>query len=194
MSADSKLNSYGDLVRHYHRTLDLVSPAALAGWDRLVADAQLYAELVEELAPGEGDLLDVGSGVGLPGIPLAIAFPERTVHLVERRRRRSAFLNLACGHLKLGNAQVHHGDVAELTDIKAAVVTAQAVGRFASIHGLTRPLQAGKVLLVSSKGPDWQEEAAELEEVLGSGLLASGVRERRNGNGLVVGLLFAGGQ
>ncbi len=194
MSAADQLAAYGALVRQYHQTLDLVSPAALRNWDSLIADALLYTELSEELVPEGDTVLDVGSGAGLPGIPLALTLPDRHVHLVERRRRRSAFLNLASARLGLANATVHHGDVSDLGGISASVVTAQAVGTFTAVHQLTRQLQAPKVLLISSKGPDWRAEAEELEEATGSRLIASSVRERSGSDGLVVGLLFAGGQ
>ncbi len=193
MSGTGKLADYGALVREYHLTLDLISPQALANWDELLSDALLYLELMEDLAPEATTVLDVGSGVGLPGLPLAISAPDLSVHLVERRRRRSAFLNLARGRLDLPNVTVHHGDAKELSGFEVSVITAQAVGSFASIHALTRHLQAGTVLLLGSKGPEWQAEAGELEERLGQKLLGSSVRPRTSGNGLVVGLLLPGG-
>jgi len=49
---------------------------------------------------------DLGAGAGLPGIPLAIARPDLTVHLIEARSRRVAFLELAVERLSLSNAQV----------------------------------------------------------------------------------------
>lgn len=51
-----------------------------------------------------GRLADLGSGAGLPGIVIAIARPEAMVHLVEPRRRRLAFLELAVERLALSNA------------------------------------------------------------------------------------------
>lgn len=191
--SQATLDAYGQLVRDYHQTLDLISPQALADWDGLVADALLYAEIIAELMPEAGSIVDVGSGVGLPGIPLAAVLPAVRLELVERRRRRAAFLNLASGRLGLSNVRVHHADVAGLELESAQVFTAQAVGRFAAVHGLTRHLQGPEVVLVSSKGADWQEEAAELERDGSVSIRASAVRTRKSGSGLVVGLLLAGG-
>jgi 16S rRNA (guanine527-N7)-methyltransferase len=49
-------------------------------------------------------VVDIGSGAGLPGIVLAIARPDATVHLVESQRRRAGFLELATERLGLANA------------------------------------------------------------------------------------------
>lgn len=58
------------------------------------------------LEPSDVDALDLGSGAGLPGIVVAIARPSLKVGLVEARRRRAAFLELAVEQLGLPNAVV----------------------------------------------------------------------------------------
>ncbi len=50
---------------------------------------------------------DLGSGAGLPGIPLAIASPDVRMTLVEVRRNRAAFLERAVSELELGNVSIH---------------------------------------------------------------------------------------
>jgi 16S rRNA (guanine527-N7)-methyltransferase len=56
-------------------------------------------------------ILDVGSGVGLPGIPLAIAFPDVEVVLLDRSGRRSLLLRRVTRILGLENTQVLESDV-----------------------------------------------------------------------------------
>ncbi|HLR45594.1 MAG TPA: RsmG family class I SAM-dependent methyltransferase [Deinococcales bacterium] len=182
------LAAYSALVRQYHATLDLVSPAALADWESLLADALLYDEIISELAPDGGDVLDLGSGVGLPGLPLAIRRPDSAVLLVERRRRRSAFLQLASGQLGLDNVTVVTSDVREVTGGQFPVITAQAVSTFASVHALSRHLQAPEVILLSSKGAGWEAEAEELTASAEVRLVASAVRSRSAAAGVIVGL------
>lgn len=63
----------------------------------------------------EGDhAVDLGSGAGLPGIPIAISAPHVRVVLAEARRTRVAFLELAVQELHLSNASVHAGRVESL--------------------------------------------------------------------------------
>ena len=66
-------------------------------WDRHILNSAAIAEL---LHPGER-VIDIGSGAGLPGIPLAIARPDLDVVLLEPLLRRSEFLNEVVGELGL---------------------------------------------------------------------------------------------
>lgn len=56
-------------------------------------------------------LLDVGSGAGLPGIPLAVARPDLRVTVMDASHKKCAFMQQAAIELKLGNVQVLHGRV-----------------------------------------------------------------------------------
>ena len=59
--------------------------------------------------PGARVVLDLGSGAGLPGVPLAIARPGLRVILAESRHQRIAFLELVARDLRLANVSVHAG-------------------------------------------------------------------------------------
>lgn len=188
----SSLELYGQLVDRYHATLDLLSPVAMRNWQQLLDEALVYSSLLHELAPEATTVLDLGSGAGLPGIPIAITTPGTQVHLVERRRRRTAFLNLATGSLGLENAIVHGFDVRELHGFQAQVITAQAVASFSEVYSLTRELHAEQIWLLSRKGPDWRSELAGLEGQAGQAIIK--VVERPLGTrGTLVAVFLAGG-
>jgi 16S rRNA (guanine527-N7)-methyltransferase len=109
----AKLAAYEDLVRRWAPRLDLISPGDLARFGaRHVEDSLRLAPLVRALPPAPA--LDVGSGAGLPGIPLAIALPDRLWRLLEPRAKRGAFLEEVVRSLAL------HCEVLPLTAEQAA--------------------------------------------------------------------------
>lgn len=73
--------------------------------------------------------IDLGSGAGFPGIPLAISLPETRVTLIESNGKKSTFLREVVSLLKLKNATVYTGR-AEDYPSRAALVTMRAVERF----------------------------------------------------------------
>ncbi len=92
-------------------------------------------------------LLDVGSGGGLPGVPVAIAMPEVAVTLIDKVQKKAAFLSQAKLELALPNVEVLHARVEEVRTALFDVITARALssldelirGRITS----SRPADAG---------------------------------------------------
>ena len=76
-------------------------------------DSLAIADLVGETRSGE--LLDVGTGAGLPGIPLAIAFPERQTRLVDAVSKKISYLLHVKVALKLANIEPQHARIEALT-------------------------------------------------------------------------------
>jgi 16S rRNA (guanine527-N7)-methyltransferase len=79
--------------------------------ERHILDSLRGAPLVPA---GAGAACDLGSGAGLPGIPIAVARPALEVTLVEARRARAAFLELVVDHLRLTNVRVVLGRVEDV--------------------------------------------------------------------------------
>ena len=86
-----QLASYGELIEKWNRSVNLVSRADIR---RLDARHLLDSLASRPFLAGK-TLLDVGTGPGLPGIPLAIAMPETTVTLWERMSKRMPGTTLA---------------------------------------------------------------------------------------------------
>jgi len=83
---------------------------ALRVWPHLLQVIQRHP------GPGAAEILDVGSGTGVPAIPLAIALPQTHWTLVERVARKAAFLRQAIGRLGLADrVRVAQSDVRDLT-------------------------------------------------------------------------------
>jgi 16S rRNA (guanine527-N7)-methyltransferase len=75
-------------------------------WDRHIEDSLRALPLIP---PGAARACDLGSGAGLPGIPIAIVRPSLELVLVEARRGRAALLELAVERLRLSTASVYAG-------------------------------------------------------------------------------------
>jgi 16S rRNA (guanine527-N7)-methyltransferase len=95
-------------------------------------------------------LADIGTGAGLPGVPLAIAEPGREFSLIESRLKRVRFLRHVTAELGIANATVVHGRAEDLpTGAPFDTVLARAVAPPAELLAIARPLTApGGVLLL----------------------------------------------
>jgi 16S rRNA (guanine527-N7)-methyltransferase len=120
--------------------------------DRHIADS---VRAVAAVQTSDGRALDVGSGAGLPGIPLAVALPRLRVTLVEPRRSRAAFLELAAERLELANVSVEPRRVEDLTepvDVAFARAFAPARETWSRVSGLL--LDGGRLCVYAGRGAE----------------------------------------
>ncbi|EJF35291.1 16S rRNA (guanine(527)-N(7))-methyltransferase GidB [Schaalia georgiae F0490] len=119
---------------------------------------------VLDFLPRRGQVLDIGSGAGLPGIVIAVCRPDLDVHLAEPMTRRCEWLADVVDALGLDNVTIHQARAEELRGKgKADVVTARAVANMAKLVRMTSKLIAPGGALVALKGrrvPIEIEEAA----------------------------------
>lgn len=116
-------------------------------WERHVADSLVFAAGWRQRRPPV-TVVDLGSGVGLPGLPLAILWPETTVLLVDRAQKRIDLLARVIRMLKLSNAQVVHGDASQSGDTRAEMVVARGAGRAEAVLGWARGWVAANGIIV----------------------------------------------
>jgi 16S rRNA (guanine527-N7)-methyltransferase len=106
-SQSERLVRYETLVRDRAAALGMIARGDLDRLrDRHVLDSLRAVPVLSGVAT---DALDLGSGAGLPGIPVAIALPELRMTLTETRAQRLAFLELVVMELGLANVSVHAG-------------------------------------------------------------------------------------
>ena len=98
------LLAYRDLLVRWNRVYNL---SAVRDPAEMIPRHLLDSLVVRPWLPA-GTLLDVGTGPGLPGIPLALADPDRPITLLESNGKKIRFLRQACLELQIGNVQVVH--------------------------------------------------------------------------------------
>ena len=116
-------------------------------------------------------VIDVGSGAGFPGLPLAMVFPNIHVTLLEATGKKVAFLNHMIQMLGVTNAQAVQGraeEAGQLADHRAAydVVAARAVARLPALVEYLLPLAKIGGRCIAMKGKTAIEEAADAERAL----------------------------
>ncbi len=149
---------YADLLATEATVRGLIGPGELPRiWTRHL----MNCAVLEELIPAGAHVIDVGSGAGLPGIPLAIARPDLTVTLVEPLLRRSGWLDDVVGRLGLTNVEVRRGRAEELAgSLSAGVVTARAVAPMGRLARWCLPLVSPGGELLAMKGQGAEAELA----------------------------------
>jgi len=106
--------------------------------------------------------LDVGSGGGMPGIPLAILFPERKFTLLDSNGKKTRFLTQVKLELKLANLQVIHSRVEEFQpEVPFAGICSRAFSSLEDFSNWTRHLGNGDTRWLAMKGvhPDDELQA-----------------------------------
>jgi 16S rRNA (guanine527-N7)-methyltransferase len=150
---------YADLLADAGVARGLIGPREVPRlWERHLLNCAVVADL---FAPGS-ELVDVGSGAGLPGLVLAICRPDLHLVLAEPLLRRTTFLNEAVAALSLGNVRVERVRAEQMAGAVDAV-TARAVAPLDRLARWTLPLLRPGGQLVALKGAS---AGAELQAAL----------------------------
>ena len=109
------------------------------------------------------NILDVGSGGGLPGIVLAIVYPHKTISLIDTVNKKTAFLKQVKAELGLVNVTVHTGRVEQLAGVALFdVITSRAFSELANFVNWAGHLLADKGVMIALKGQMPKEEIEQL--------------------------------
>jgi 16S rRNA (guanine527-N7)-methyltransferase len=158
----ARLVAFLALLAKWNKTYNLT---AIREPQRMVTHHVLDALAVLPHLPRRADLrvLDVGSGGGIPGIPLAIARPDWHVSLVDSNHKKATFMTQAAIELQLGNVDAHATRVEEhASTTRYDVVISRAFSDLATFAATSARHLADGGLLVAMKGVHPDEELAEL--------------------------------
>ena len=115
-------------------------------WERHIADSLLFGYGIGNRRA----CLDIGSGAGLPGIPLAVIHPQVHFDLVDKSGRRCGLLRRALGILKLPNCTVVHKDLVELNRTYPFVVSRAAMPAAELMIHVKHRLEPGGIANISA--------------------------------------------
>jgi 16S rRNA (guanine527-N7)-methyltransferase len=179
-----KLGLYLALLMHANESQNLTAIRdSDEAWRRHILDSLTLVPTVVDFPEGS-TIVDVGTGGGLPGVPLAITLPAYRVALMDATAKKCDFLEQVIARVGLANATVVRGRAEVLAHDRGVrtteggighvgghrekydLVVARAVGRLATLAELTVPFAkvGGRVALI--KGQKADEELAEAEKAL----------------------------
>lgn len=157
--AQTRLLAYAAFLEKWNRTYSLT---ALRDPKRAVSHHLLDSLAILPFVKAP-NLLDVGSGGGQPGIPLAVAHPELAVTLLDSNGKKTAFLKQAVIELGLKNVQVISARVEDYQpEVLFAAITSRAFAELADFVRLTSHLLAPSGVWLAMKGQRPDAEIAKL--------------------------------
>jgi 16S rRNA (guanine527-N7)-methyltransferase len=156
-AAIARLLAYVDLLARWNATYNL---SAVRDPLEMIARHLLDSLAIVPYVRG-GTLADLGSGAGLPGIPLAIVAPQQQVTLVDSNGKKTRFLRAAVRELGLANVRVAERRV-EAVEGTFDCITARAFASLADMLGWGGSLLAPEGVWLALKGRFPQDELAAL--------------------------------
>ena len=166
------IRQYVDILVSRGVDWGLIGPREIGRlWERHI----LNSIALESLIPEGCRVADVGSGAGLPGIPLAILRPDLEMTLIEPMLRRSNFLTEALDELGLDDRVTVVRGRAEDADLHVDVVVSRAVAKLATLINWTADLIVESGSLLALKGQSADDEVVKAKKELSKRLLSAEV-------------------
>lgn len=170
----AKFQKYHQLLLEWNQKINLVSRKDT---DRLISFHFIDSLLVLNDIPPNSRVCDLGSGAGLPGIPIKIIRDDITLYLIESIRKKANFLILCIERLNLKNAQVYAQRAENITELSFDIILIRLLGKIKKIVPIATPLLSphGKIIFYKSKTAFG--EVKETESVLTQFSLKSKIKE-----------------
>lgn len=143
-----KLIEYASLVIDYNKNVNITGAKTIEDFfNDHIADCLLALDIFADY----DNIIDIGSGSGLPSIPLAIVFNDKKFTLCESKNKKAEFLRLAKDKLELNNIEVKCMNAYEIKE-KYDTITSRAFSDIATLLKIFNKLKTKKSKLVLYKG------------------------------------------
>jgi 16S rRNA (guanine527-N7)-methyltransferase len=162
-NAISRFGRYEELFLEWNRRVNLVSREDT----HRIADYHFLDSLTaSSLLPRNCRLCDLGSGGGLPGIPLKIARDDISLVLIESIRKKALFLDRVIRELGLDRTEVWNRRAEDIHDETFDAVTCRLLGTISEIVPLAEPLLGPTGVIIFYKSVTLEAEIAQSQPVL----------------------------
>ena len=162
--SDRELEAYWKyycLLRTHNAELDLTR---IMGIEATVLKHFIDCSIVADLTELKGPILDIGSGPGFPGAPIAIRRPDIPVILAESRGKRVRFLEMVRSELGLKNVEIYPKSVREDSALEACSIVTRAVEVIPATLKRVAPFLQSNGRVVFMKGPGCGQEITEAQQ------------------------------
>jgi 16S rRNA (guanine527-N7)-methyltransferase len=155
-----------DLYKDWNEKINVISRKDIDSLYEKHVLHSLSIAAVFPFAPGT-EVIDLGSGGGFPGIPLAIFFPEVKFHLVDSIGKKLKVIEAVAGEIGLTNVSIQHTRIEDIKNRKFDVVVSRAVAPLKDLWYWSKPVVKKKNTaqtpngLICLKGGDLSQEIAE---------------------------------
>lgn len=157
-----KLKTYAALLSKWNQQINLIGRSTEQEiWNRHIEDS---AQLQSYIPNNAMSLMDIGTGAGLPGMILAIIFPDLVVDLVEANQKKCAFLENAKHQLHLNKVSIHPKRIEAIQGKQYDVITSRALAPLKKLCSYSEPFLKENTLCIFPKGSTVKTEIEELKE------------------------------
>jgi 16S rRNA (guanine527-N7)-methyltransferase len=164
-----QFEALGHLYRDWNSKINVISRKDIDGlYEKHILHSLSIAAVID--FPPQLEILDIGTGGGFPGIPLAIYFPNVHFHLVDSIGKKLKVVQDVASQIELKNVSVAHTRAEDISNRKFDFVVSRAVAPLSELWNWAKPLLkkgeyqvSGEVLrpgLISLKGGDLAAEIA----------------------------------
>lgn len=154
------LIKYASLVMDYNKKINITGALNIEDFIKEhIIDSLLALNIFENY----DNIIDIGSGAGLPSIPISIIYENKKFTLCESKNKKSEFLNIVKKELSLKNIEIKNSNVYEIKE-KYDTITARAFSDINTLLKIFKKLKNKNSVLIAYKGKS-DKIKEELEEI-----------------------------